>query len=233
MASSLPIKKDSKFRIENNVFISATEEINAHDLQTYLSELVLNGGLPFSTTFYMIGGIHHGIDQDKEAFEGRTDFTLLHGFYHQVYTKLIQLEIWNKMKYDFTLVPITCSEEIDKTTWQTAYKFSDISKLELTKLARKLIKGKKPSLVVFASCFSFYSTIKDYLYSKGVMASLSISYEKGKVTERKLFSLDQDQQDVIKRYDEVTLQFYSHPLRFSKIVQGVWAELTCRLNLDF
>ena len=233
MASSLHIKKDSKFRLENNVFISAIEEINAHDLQTYLFELMLSEVLPSGTTFYMIGGIHHSLTQAEEVKEAKTDFTLLHGFYHQVYTKLIQLEIWNKMKYDFTLAPITCSEEIDTTTWQTAYKFSDISKLELTKLARKLIKGKKPSLVVFASCFSFYSTIKDYLYSKGVMASLSISYEKGKVTERKLFSLDQDQQDVIKRYDEVTLQFYSHPLRFSKIVQGVWAELTCRLNLDF
>ena len=208
MASSLHIKKDSKFRLENNVFISAIEEINAHDLQTYLSELVLTGGLPFGTTFYMIGGIHHGRDQDKKAFEGRTDFTLLHGFYHQVYTKLSQLEIWNKMNYDFSLVPITCSEEIDTTTWQTTYNFSDISKLELTKLARKLIKGKKPSLVVFASCFSFYSTIKDYLYSKGVMASLSISYDKGKVSEGKLFSLDQDQQDVIKRFDEVCILFY-------------------------
>ena len=210
MASSLPIKKDSKFRIENNVFISATEEINAHDLQTYLFELVLSGFLPFGTTFYMIGGIHHGITQDKEAFEGQTDFTLLHGFYHQVYTKLCQLEIWNKMEYDFSLVPITCSEEVNKKTWQISYQFSEISKRELTKLARKLTKGKKPSLVVFASCFSFYSTIKDYLYSKGVMASLSISFDKGKVTEGKLFSLDQDQQDVIKRYDEVMLLLHFH-----------------------
>ena len=79
--------------------ISATEEINARDLQTYLSELVLSGVLPFGTTFYMIGGIHHGITQDKEAYEGRTDFTLLHGFYHQLYSLLIQLEIWDKMSY--------------------------------------------------------------------------------------------------------------------------------------
>ena len=37
------------------------------------------------------------------------------------------------------------------------------------------------------------------------MASLSISHDKGQVTGGKMFSLDQDQQDVIKRYEEVCL----------------------------
>ena len=44
MASNT-IQKTSKFRIENNVFISATEEINASELQEYvveLSEIVTN-----------------------------------------------------------------------------------------------------------------------------------------------------------------------------------------------
>ena len=85
-------------------------------------------------------------------------------------------------------------------------------------MARKLRKGKKPSLVVFASCFSFNSTIKDFLYSKGVMASLSISSDKGKVTEGKLFSLDQDQQDVIKRYDEVNWHFLHFDLHNLKSI---------------
>ena len=61
---------------------------------------------------------------------------------------------------------------------------------------------------MFASCFSFNSSIKDYLYSKGVMASLSISQDKDKVTDGKLFSLDQDQRDVINRYEKVGLFDY-------------------------
>ena len=202
MASEI-VKKSSKFRLENNVFISATEEINASELQEFVVDLVSKGVLPSRTIFYLIGGIHHGMSQNDKVIEGQTDFTLLHGFYHKLYSKLFRLDIWDKMKYDFVLVPITCIEEPNLKTWETTYKLSDISKRELEKLARTLLKGKTPSLVIFASCFSFDSMIKDILYSKGVMASLSISYDKGEISEGKMFSLDQDQQDVIKNYYEV------------------------------
>ena len=40
------------------------------------------------------------------------------------------------------------------------------------------------------------------------MASLSISQDKDKVTDGKLFSLDQDQRDVINRYEKVGLFDY-------------------------
>ena len=203
MASSLTNKKSSKFVIENDVFISATDAINASELQACIVDLVQSGVLPPETVFYLIGGIHHGKTQYKEVVEGHTDFTLLHGFYHKLYSELFGLEVWKTMKYDFVLVPITCSEQIDTKTWNQTYFLSEISKHELSKLARKLLKGKKPSLIIFASCFSFESTIKDFLFSKGIMASLSISRDKGQVTGSKLFSLDQDQQDVIRRYDEV------------------------------
>ena len=204
MAPSSPIKKVCKFHLENNVFISATEEINASELQDYVVELVKSGVLPSGTKFYLIGGIHHRKSQDNEVVEGQTDFTLLHGFYHKLYSKIFNSNTWDEKKYDFVLVPITCSEELDFKTFHTTYKLSNISRRELSKLARKLLKGKKPSLIIFASCFSFESKVKDILYSKGVMASLSVSYEKGQVTGGKQFSLDQDQQDVIKRYEEVS-----------------------------
>ena len=216
--SSLPIfKEPNKFRIENNVFISAIDEIKASELQACMVELVKNGALPPGTIFYLIGGIHHGMNRQREVVEGQTDFTLLHGFYHQVYSILMTLDVWNKRNYGFKLVPITCSEEYSFKTFESSYVLSKISKQELSDLARKLLSGKEPSLVVFASCFSFNSTIKDFLYSKGVMASLSISFDKGEVTEGKLFSLDQDQQDVIKRYDEVNsdLLLLSQSLTFA------------------
>ena len=199
MASS----SKNKFRLENNVFVSATEEINASELQAYMFNLVKEGLLPSGTTFYMIGGIHHGTTIDGKVIEGQTDFTLLHGFYHQVYNNLTQLEVWDKMNYDYVLVPITCSAKVDHTTWTESYALSNISRRELSRLARKLRKGKKPSLVIFASCFSYNSNIKDYLFSKGAMASLSISHDKGKVTEGKLFALYEDQQNVVKEFAEV------------------------------
>ena len=203
MASSQTNKKLSKFIIENDVFISTNDEINASELQDCIVDLVQKGVLPPGTIFYMIGGIHHGITRDHKIIEGQTDFKLLQGFYYKLYSKLFELKIWKEMNYDFSLVPIACSEEYDHKSWQPTYKISKISKHELFKLARKLLTEEKPSLIIFASCFSFDSMIKDILYSRGVMASVSISYDKGIVTEGKLFSLDLDQQEIIKRYDEV------------------------------
>ena len=203
MAKPLANRIHTKFVIENNVFISATDEINATELQECITKLVEDGTLPPGTIFYIIGGIHHGMGYNKKIVEGQTDFTLLHGFYHKVYSHLIKLDIWHKREYGLKLVPITCAEELNMATFEVNYALSEISKLELLDLAKKLRKGKKPSLVIFASCFSFNSAIKDYLYSKGVMASLSISYDQGKVSDGKLFSLDRHQQEVIKRYDEV------------------------------
>ena len=108
------------------------------------------------------------------------------------------------MKYEFVLVPITCiSLGWDEETFEEEYKLSEISRLELTRFARKLCKGKKPALVVFASCFSYESRIKDMLYSNGAMASLSITQDKGIVTEGKSFALDDDQQSAIKEFAEV------------------------------
>ena len=205
MASSSPTKNICKFRLENNVFISATEEINASELEEYIVELVQSGILPHGTIFYLMGGIHHGLNSEEEVIPGMTDFKLLQGFYHKIYSCLIELDIWDQKKHDYILIPITCSSQFNHQTLEETYELSKISQRELSKLARKLRKGKKPSLIVFASCFSFNSTIKDFLYSKGVMASLSISHDKGQVTGGKMFSLDQDQQDVIKRYEEVCL----------------------------
>ena len=99
----------NKFCIENNVFISATDEINASELQTYLAKLVQDGVLPPGTIFYLMGGIHHRINHEEKIVEDKTDFTLLQGFYHKVYSHLIKLEMWDKMIYAYKLVPITCT----------------------------------------------------------------------------------------------------------------------------
>lgn len=201
MATSL-CKEFGKFRIENNVFVSATEEINASELQECVIKLVTSRNLPFGTVFYLIGGIHHG-KNDGKVIEGQTDFTLLQGFFHQVYTHLIELKEWDGNQHDYVLIPVTCKSTPNDETFESDYELSNISKRVLKRLANELRTSKKPSLVIFASCYSYESNIKDYLCSLGVMASLNISQDKGFVTQGKAFSLDEDQQNVIKDFSEV------------------------------
>ena len=166
-------EKKSKFKIENNVFVASTEEINASELQDYIVNLVLKGVLPTGTVFYLLGGIHHGKYGDKVQL-GPVDFTLLQGFYHKVYTNLIKLKKWNEMEYEFVLVPITCTPtRLNMRTFEEeGYILSEVSKREIARFAKSLRKFKEPSLIVFASCFSYESSIKDYLYANGIMATL-------------------------------------------------------------
>ena len=129
---------------------------------------------------------------------------MFQGFYHRLYMALIDLPIWHKKRYGFQLIPITCSTiGSNEVTFECDYDLSKISRIELTKFATKLRKGKKPALVIFASCYSFESTIKDLLFSNGAMASLSITQDKGIVTGGKSFTLDEDQQSVIKEFAKV------------------------------
>ena len=202
MASKQP-KEKNKFHRQNNVFISATDEISATDLQRQLIDLILERVLPFGTTFYLIGGIHHGINRNQEVEMGITDFTLLQGFYHQVYSKLTKLEAWDKMNFRYVLVPITTTGVLDMKTFREEYKLSEISKRELTRLAKKLQTKNRPAVVIFASCYSFESAIKNYFYANGLMAWLNISGDRGKVTDGKEFTLDDDQLEVVNTFAEV------------------------------
>ena len=115
---------------------------------------------------------------------------------------------WNEMKYQFILIPITCTSILNDDTFEAEFNLSEISRRELSKFAEELRTSKKPALVVFASCFSYESSIKDFLFANGAMASLSITQDKGKVTEGKIFSLDEDQQSVIKEFVEVSHLFF-------------------------
>lgn len=114
------------------------------------------------------------------------------------------MDKWNEMEYEFVLVPITCTSEFNmKTFKEEGYILSEVSKREIVRFAKSLRKCKEPSLIVFASCFSYESSIKDYLYANGIMATLSLSLDKGEVSDGKVFILDIDQQNTIEDFAKV------------------------------
>ena len=80
------------------------------------------------------------------------------------------------MKYEHDLVPITLATIAIKEEYDVS-DVSSISKVDLTKLATKLRKGKKPALTILASFYSFQSSIKNFLYAQGAKASLSITQD--------------------------------------------------------
>ena len=196
----------SKFHSHNCSFITATDAISAGDLKEELKTRILQGEFLPGTEFVMISGIHHGVNPYGEVVLGRTDAVLTQGFYYGVFNALAQLEgktlgsrLWKEMNFDRSLITITNAEEFDMKTFQVRYYLSEITKEDLKKLADKLIEQNRPIVVIFASCFSYHSEIKDYLCTQGVLASLTLNRDKGEITQGRIFALDSQQRDVLKK----------------------------------
>ena len=209
LSSDRQIKDTSvanKFHNENSNFITATVEINANQLETHIKERILNGDFFPNTKFMVVAGSHHGVNPDMEVVPGMTDYTLLQGFEYKVFNSLYKLKdneghkIWDKMKFSYELVTITCSR-VDGDEFE----LSKRSEQKLTKLAKDLCSQNIPICVVFASCYSFQSPIKDFLIEKGVLAAIDISKDRGEISGGRIFAFDEDQKELNDLLREVTI----------------------------
>ena len=201
LLSSNRVIKDTtvsdKFHNENSNFISATDAINAYQLESHIKERIQNGDFFPNTKFLVIAGSHHGMKYSGEVVPGRTDYILLQGFEYKVFSRLYELKdsegnnIWEQMNYSYELVTLACSTVDGKE-----FELSKRNERKLTNLAKDLFDQTNPICVVFASCFSFQSPIKDFLIEKGVLAAIDISKDRGEISGGRIFAFDEDQKEL-------------------------------------
>ena len=193
-----------KFHNENSNFITATVEINAYQLETHIKERILNRDFFPNTKFVVVAGSHHGLNYSGEVVPGMTDYKLLQGFEYKVFNNLYQIKdtegnwIWEKMNFSYQLVTLACS-----TTDGEEFELSKRSERKLTKLAKDLCDQINPICVIFASCYSFQSPIKDFLIEKGVLAAIDISKDRGEISGGRIFAFDEDQKELNDHLREV------------------------------
>ena len=161
------------------------------------------------------------IGPDGIGTPGATDAKLLQNFHFTLFRNLMNFcgdlecsnckkgkiepcknSIWEDMKYDLKIIQLYTEKQTDKT-----YKLSDFSKDDLIKLSKELRKAKHSSALIFASCFTFYSEIKELMIANGVLAALNISKDRGEISEGKAYQLDEQQQNIIDTVIEVILIF--------------------------
>ena len=65
-----------------------------------------------------------------------------------------------------------------------------------------LMERKHPYVLIFASCYSHQSEIKDILRSFGVYAVLSILNDRGVITEGHCFKVDEQQKEVLQKVSD-------------------------------
>ena len=204
----------------NSFFIVANDEINASELEMYMVEKIQKKVYPKYTKFFLVSGIHHGMDYSGNVVIGGVDYRLLQGFYGKVFSKLVTLKeqsgniIWDEMEYRLDLIPlVTNAGELDKSTFQPKYYFlNDLSRRVLKHLAEDLLERTKPYAIIFASCYSFRSEINDILASNGLLASLNMSVDIGNVTSGNVFALDDKQKEIIKMFREPKVDLFCIPI---------------------
>ena len=78
-------------------------------------------------------------------------------------------------------------------------------KFHLTKDAEGLIHNAfkefceldNPNVIIFASCYSFYSEIKHLMRSAGLLSVVSMQEDRGEISFGKMFQLGQEQKEVL------------------------------------
>ena len=128
-------------------------------------------------------------------------------YFFKVFTRLLNLKdkneksIWREMEYEVEMVPVTSNEKFDlKTFSNVEYSLSDLSKEVLSKLANELIERQRPYALVFASCYSYRSSINDVFAANGLLSSLYISVDKGAISSGTVFALDNQQKQIIMKF---------------------------------
>ena len=101
------------------------------------------------------------------------------------------------MRYSRELVPLSADENLNMKTFELSFELSALSKDDLQCLAKRLPESTTPNVIIFASCFSFESEVRELLIANGILASLNISKDRGEVSEGRVFALNEQQREII------------------------------------
>ena len=210
-----------KFHSENNNFITATDEISANELETYMKDRIRKGDFLPNTKFVLVAGSHHYIDERGKVVPGETDYVLLQGFEHKFFSNLQMMKddqdnlIWDKLNFSEQLVTIACVEKPNyQPPFQSTYELSERSQRNLTILCEDLCNQNNPFCVIFASCYSYQSPIKDFLIEKGILAAIDICKDRGEITGGRIFAFDKDQKEINDALREVWFSKCNKWLKF-------------------
>ena len=107
------------------------------------------------------------------------------------------------MKFKDEVIPIACVENFDVKTFETEYELSERSQMKLNELCEDLCSQNRSMCVIFASCFSHQSPIKQFLIEKGLYAAIDINKDRGEITGGRIYAMDKDQKEVNDEFRKV------------------------------
>ena len=196
----------AKYRFENveRTIITFKDKIADSEVEAFIRRNIKESTWLPKSKITVICGHHHELEKGKVVL-GEADSKLFVN-YHSVLERLCKnpefLRLWeiNEYHYKAEFLPTIYNDD-------DQLELTRSSKLTLKNLFHEVIDIDKPHVLIFASCYSYYSEIKTMMASCGLLSALSLSAEKGALSGGTMNAFDRDQKDVFLTFTKVCLYF--------------------------
>ena len=195
----------SKFHHEKYQIITAKERISKEDLRKYLLEELSH--FPKGTVFRLFTGHHHEKLENKVNI-GKSDSKLV-AEYNDMIEQIFEVNKceknckeceeckffhdWKLGEYKFDLV-----KSLSTHKKNGEYKLRSSAEIGLQVQFEDISKSNTPNVIIYASCYSYFSEIKTIMLSCGLISAVAVASERGKITRGKYFVCDPEQRAFLK-----------------------------------
>ena len=193
-----------KFHVENNVIITTKDRVTVEEVTCYLKEnlTTFREGSQFvvvcGTHGYEDGSLGSGDGDLFDDYRGMFQRFQVHPHFHR------ESELIKERKFQMGQVITVYSRKDQQLGGK--YVLDEMAKVTINIEFERILALKKPIVLILASCWSYRSEISNILRSVGLYTAINILEECGKISQGKMFLLDPDQQEFLRKLSNEGLE---------------------------
>ena len=84
-------------------------------------------------------------------------------------------------------------------TARIKYELTQTSKESISKKFEEIKESKEPHVIIYSSCWSYYSQITQIMRSCGLLSAVALKKDRGEITTGQIFQLTDNQKDTLDK----------------------------------
>ena len=82
-------------------------------------------------------------------------------------------------------------------TARIKYELTQTSKESISKKFEEIKESKEPHVIIYSSCWSYYSQITQIMRSCGLLSAIALKKDRGEITKGQVYQLNDDQKETL------------------------------------
>ena len=170
------LEKPAKYRFENveRTIITFKGKIGHTDVEHLIQRYVQQKIWHKKSQIVVLCGHHHK-ERNGEVVLGETDLKLFANCHASIHDRLCKKDYWKKtwkeQEYRYHVQYIATKESNPTKKEEAKYELIETSIQSLQELFEDVLESKKPYVLIFASCHSYYSELKSLMSAYGLYFS--------------------------------------------------------------